>query len=688
MTEEDDPYLWLEDVTGERALDWVRARNTETTGSFASGPEFERLRDELRAVLDSDDKVPYVTRTGEYLYNFWQDESNPRGLWRRTTLAEYRRSTPAWDVLLDIDELARDEDENWVWGGASVLRPGYRLALVSLSRGGSDAGVVREFDIDERRFVKDGFTLPEAKSDLNWIDENRVYVGTDFGEGTLTDSGYPRVVKEWHRGTPLEQAVTVFEAEVDDVVVYLTHDSAPGFERGFVHRFVDRYRTHLHLRTAQGELVRIDVPEDSLASVHHEWLLVRPRSPWQPGDTEYVAGSLIAIDFEAFLAGRRDFTTLFTPDEHTALEAFAWTRNHLLLNVLRDVTSELRVLTPAAEGEWASAPLPGAQPMAAVAILDTSPEEDDEYLLDVSGFTTPPTLSRGVVGGEADMLKQARSFFDSEGVTVDQFFATSDDGTQVPYFVVRPGKAQGDAGSGGDAGSLGGRTLLTGYGGFELSRTPAYNAVVGCAWLARGGTFVLANIRGGGEYGPDWHAQGVKSGRHRVYEDFAAVAADLTRRGISTPRSLAIQGGSNGGLLMGVMLTRYPELFGAIASQVPLLDMKRYHKLLAGASWMAEYGDPDDPGEWAFISQYSPYHNLRAEPGGYPPVLFATSTRDDRVHPGHARKMAARMLELGHPAVHYYENIEGGHGGASNNEQSAFKWALVLDFLWNHTEPA
>ena len=674
---DEDPYLWLEDVTGERALDWVRARSEESTGRYATGAEFDALREDLRAVLDADGRIPYVTRRGEHLYNFWQDADHPRGLWRRTTLEEYRTDAPGWDVVLDIDALARDEDENWVWQGADVLRPGHRLALVQLSRGGADAAVVREFDIEERRFVKDGFELPEAKSRVGWIDADRIYLGTDFGEGSLTESGYPRLVKEWRRGTPPDQAVTVFEGRSEDVSVGAYHDPTPGFERDFVHRGIDFFRTELFLRpSGGGDLVRVDVPEDAEVSVHREWLLVRLRSAWRTGGREYPAGALLATGFEEFLAGGRDFTAVFEPDGHTSLEDYSWTRNHLLLTVLRDVSSELRVLTPAADGPWASEPLPGTLPLGAAGILDTNPEDDDEFLTLTTGFTTPPTLNRGVVGGDVEVLKRAPDLFDAEGTSVEQHFATSADGTRIPYFVVRPRDGGGPDGAGG------GRTLLGGYGGFEVSRTPEYLGVIGRGWLERGGTYVLANIRGGGEYGPEWHTQAVKAGRHKVYEDFAAVARDLVRRGVTTPAELVIQGGSNGGLLMGVMLTRYPELFAAIAIQVPLLDMKRYHRLLAGASWTAEYGDPDDPEQWAYIGEYSPYQNLRSEPG-YPPVLIATSTRDDRVHPGHARKMAARMRELGH-TVDYYENTEGGHGGASNNEQAAFKWALVLDYLWTH----
>ncbi|MFD2418768.1 prolyl oligopeptidase family serine peptidase [Amycolatopsis pigmentata] len=662
---DDDPYLWLEDVTGETALDWVRARNAETVTELAAGERFTALRDEIREALDADDRIPYIRRRGEYFYNFWQDAAHPRGLWRRTTLDDYRTGEPEWEILLDVDALSAAEGENWVWEGATVLRPGYVRGLVELSRGGADATVVREFDLERRSFVDDGFRLPEAKSRVGWIDVDRIYVGTDFGEGSLTSSGYPRVIKEWRRGTPLSEATTVYEGKPDDVSVFGHHDSTPGYERDFVGRAIDFYRSEKFLRTP-GRLVRIDVPEDARTSVHRDWLLIRIRSPWIVAGQEYRAGTLLAANFDAYLGGERDLTVLFEPDPRTSLESYTWTRDHLLLTTLSDVRTELYVLTPAADG-WQREPLAGVPPMSTAQIVDTDPDNSNEYLLDTDGFTEPATLTYGHVGGEVEALKQAPSRFDAEGMTVDQYFAVSKDGTKIPYFVVRPRDPHGP-------------TLLTGYGGFEISRLPNYSAVTGRGWLARGGTYVLANIRGGGEYGPEWHTQAIKENRHLVHEDFAAVATDLVERGITTPEKLGIQGGSNGGLLTGVMLTRYPELFGAVVSQVPLLDMRRYHVLLAGASWMAEYGDPDDPAEWAYLGRYSPYQNVHSG-HEYPPALFLTSTRDDRVHPGHARKMVARMLEQGHD-VRYHENIEGGHGAAADNEQLAFKWALMFEFLW------
>ncbi|MEV4314589.1 prolyl oligopeptidase family serine peptidase [Actinocrispum sp. NPDC049592] len=659
-----DPYLWLEEVTADDAMAWVRARNAEAVAELTGSARFAELRDEIRAVFDADDRIPYIRRRGDMLYNFWQDAANPRGVWRRTTLESYRQAEPDWQIILDLDELATREGENWVWDGAAVLRPEHRFALVNLSRGGADANVIREFDIETGSFVEGGFELPEAKCWMRWIDIDTVYVGTDFGPDSLTSSGYPRIVKQWRRGTPLEEAVVVFEGKPDDVSASATYDPTRGFERHFAARSIDFYRTERYLRR-DDELVRIDVPDDAETDVEREWLLITPRSPWTVDGTTYPPGCLIATRFEAYLAGSRDLEVLFAPDEHTSLSYHSWTRDHLIINTLHDVQSRLEVLTPGPSG-WTRAPLPGVPAGQIAGITDTDPEESNEYFLNSSGYTEPATLRRGDLSAASspEILKQAPALFDTTGIEVRQLFATSADGTKIPYYVV----------------GSGGPTLLSGYGGFEISLTPSYLGHVGRGWLARGGTYVVANLRGGGEYGPEWHSQAVKENRHLVYEDFVAVAKDLVAQGITTPGKLGIQGGSNGGLLMGVMLTRYPEHFGAIVCQVPLLDMQRYHELLAGASWIAEYGDPREPEEWAYIKPFSPYHNIH-KGLKVPPTLFVTSTRDDRVHPAHARKMVARMLEQGHN-VRYYENIEGGHGAAADNEQLAFKWALVFEFLW------
>ncbi|MCW4352375.1 prolyl oligopeptidase family serine peptidase [Hoyosella sp. YIM 151337] len=663
MAELTDPYLWLEDITGEAALEWARKHN-DTAETALAGSAFETTRARIRDALDTDERIPYVRRRGEFLYNFWRDAQNPRGLWRRTTLPEYRREQPQWQILLDVDELAKSEDENWVWGGATVLRPSYDRALISLSRGGADAAVVREFDLEELAFVADGFSLPEAKSEVRWVDRDAVFVGTDFGDDTLTESGYPRIAKLWRRGAPLAEAETVFEGQREDVAVSAWRDLTPGYERSFAERAIDFYSSERFLLTDDGQIA-VDVPLDARVSVHREWLLIYLRSAWTIGGAEFPAGALLSAPFDDYLAGERDVTAVFLPDAHTSLQSFSWTANWLVLELMRDVRSELRILTP---GTWTGETLPGLPPLDTAEVVDTDPDNSDEIFISTSGYTSPATLWHGSIGAPIEVIKALPPLFDARDIVTEQHFAMSEDGTAVPYFLVR----RADAPSG--------PTMLYGYGGFQNSLTPAYSAALGRAWLERGGAYAVANTRGGGEYGPDWHTQALRENRHRVFEDFAAVAKDLVERGVTTPQQLGIQGGSNGGLLMGVMLTKYPELFGAIVCQVPLLDMRRYHLLLAGASWVAEYGDPDEPGDWDFLSTYSPYQAVSPN-ASYPPTLIMTSTRDDRVHPGHARKMVARLEEYGHRVL-YFENIEGGHGGAADNAQLAHKAALAYEFLW------
>jgi len=660
----DDPYLWLEEVSGSEALDWVRARNEPTLAELCDA-QFERMRIEALEVLDTDARIPYVRRRGEYLYDFWRDATNPRGLWRRTTLDSYRTDSPDWEVLIDVDELGRGDGQKWVWAGASVIEPEHTLALINLSPGGSDAVVVREFDMLTREFVADGFELPEAKSEVGWDDPDTVLVGTDFGPDSLTESGYPRILKRWRRRTPLTDAATIFEGSRTDVSAGGSTDRTPGFERTFVGRSIDFWnRQRYQLRGS--ELISIDVPTDaSSLSIHREWLLIDLRTDWSVGANTYRAGSLLAANYDEFIAGTRELQVIFEPDEHTCLHQYAWTRDRLLLVTLADVASRVEIVSP---GTWRREPISGIPP-ATNTVIVAADDTGDEFFLDSSGFDTPSRLLRGTDAGPLEQIKSAPAFFDAETLDVRQYFATSKDGTSIPYFVVRSRDASGP-----------GPTLLGGYGGFETSLTPGYSGVLGRLWLARGGTYAMANIRGGGEYGPGWHTQAMREGRHKVAEDFATVADDLVNRGITTVEQLGAQGGSNGGLLMGIMLTKYPEKFGALVCDVPLLDMKRYHLLLAGASWVAEYGDPDNPDDWAFISEYSPYQNISTG-HNYPPVLMTTSTRDDRVHPGHARKMTAALEAAGQRAW-YYENIEGGHAGAADNEQIAFKSALGYSFLW------
>ena len=669
-----DPYLWLEDVSGQESLDWVRKQNAKSQEVLEADKDFQRLEKDLLAILDSDEKIPYVVKRGPHYYNFWTDRDHQRGIWRRTTLAEYRKANPEWETLLDIDALNEAEGENWVWHGADCLKPAdpdeaYERCLIALSRGGADADVTREFDLTTRDWVRDGFFRPEAKGSLGWIDRDTVFVSTDFGEGSLTESGYPRVVKEWKRGTPMAQAALLYEGDHDDLSVGATHDDTIGYERDFVYRSIAFYNNELYLRERSGELRRIEAPNSANKSVHREWLMLELREPWTVAGRTWPAGSLLTTPFDAFMAGERNFEVLFEPSTTTSLAGFSWTRNHLLLNVLDNVKNRISVLTPGRDG-WTSAPLAGTPETGALSAWAVDDEQSDDFFLTVTDFLTPTTLCLGSVGQVPEKLKSLPAFFDSKGFAIDQHFATSKDGTRIPYFVVAGEKIDTDGDN---------PALLYGYGGFEISLTPTYSASIGRGWLTQGGTYAVANIRGGGEFGPRWHQAALKENRHKAYEDFAAVAYDMISRKITRPDRLGIQGGSNGGLLVGNMLTQYPQLFGAVVCQVPLLDMRRYHRMLAGASWMAEYGDPDKREEWAYIRNFSPYHNVSRDVT-YPPVLFMTSTRDDRVHPGHARKMMARMLEQGHDVL-YYENIEGGHGGAADNRQQAYMQAMAYTFL-------
>jgi prolyl oligopeptidase len=673
-----DPYLWLEEVEGERALAWVRERNAESERLLQAQPGFEELRSSIREVLDSREQIPYVSRRGGWLYNLWRDAANPRGLWRRTTLAEYRKSQPAWETVIDIDALGKAEGENWVWSGASCHGPAYRRCLVSLSRGGADARVVREFDTIDKTFVAGGFTLPEAKSQVDWLDADTVLVGTDFGPGSLTDAGYPRIIKRWKRGQPLAAATTVFEARPGDVMAYASVDDTPGYERVTLGRVVDFYNSKQFLLTGDS-VVAVDKPDDAELAFWRERVLIELRSDWRIGERTWPRGSLLVGDALAYLKGGRELQPLFTPTPTRSLSAYATTRDTLLLTVLDQVASRIEEWSWR-DGAWqrrdVQAPHPGT--LSVSALHDPLLKDDplaESYLLNAADFLSPDSLQIGRSGSdEREVLKARPSFFDAAGMRVEQRFANSRDGTRVPYFVIWP---QGTTADGDNP------TLLYGYGGFEVSQVPFYSGAIGRAWTRCGGVFVLANIRGGGEFGPGWHQAAVKAGKQNSYDDFAAVAEDLIRSKVTRAARLGIQGGSNGGLLVAAVMLQRPELFNAVVCQVPLLDMRRYHRLLAGASWMAEYGDPDHADDWAVMARYSPYQNVPVRGTGMrlPRVLFTTSTRDDRVHPGHARKMAARMREQGHDAL-YWENIEGGHGGAADNAQRAQMMALEYSFLW------
>jgi prolyl oligopeptidase len=662
-----DPFLWLEEVEGEEALSWVHARNQATKETIASHPAFEPIRERILEILNSEDRIPFPSIQGEYLYNFWQDADNPRGIWRRMTWDQYLAGGSDWETMLDIDKLTQTENVPWAYRGSTCLAPEYRRCLVRLSRGGADAVEIREYDTDTKRFIDDGFFLPEAKQNVSWYDENTLLVATDFGEGSLTTSGYARVAKKWKRGTDLAEAQTLFAGEKSDVSVsvgsyrsadrtyhYVMH--RPSFFKGTAYILMD------------GELVPMELPLDASPTLMADRLVVRLRTPWETGGTTYPEDALISIGIEDFLEGDRNFEVILETGERNTIRSVSANRSALLVSFLDNVRTELRRYTYTGTG-WQYDSIEAPE-FGTVSFAALSPYTD-RFFFTSSGFTQPTTLYLAEADGTSRKVRSLPDMFNAEGLVVDQRTAVSKDGTEIPYFIVHPENIEYDGSN---------PTLLHAYGGFGISRTPGYNSTVGATWLEKGGVYVVANIRGGGEYGPKWHRAAQRENRQRAYDDFIAVAEDLIERGITSPRHLGIQGGSNGGLLVGVAFTQRPDLFGAVVCSVPLLDMRRYHTLLAGASWMAEYGNPDDPNDWEFIGEYSPYQNLEMEEN-YPRVLFTTTTRDDRVHPGHARKMAARMEKMGHP-VYYFENTEGGHGAGVTNEQRALMSAITYTYLW------
>ena len=664
---QDDPYLWLEEVLGERALTWVEEQNTKSTVALTKSDEFIKLRDRLRTILDSDDRIPHVTKFGDWYYNFWQDANNPKGLLRRTTLDEYRKPSPNWETVLDIDALAVSENENWVYQGSLTYRPTNDRTLLRLSRGGADAVVIREFDLVTKEFVVDGFFIEEAKTDVDWFDRDQLLVATDFGEGTLTESGYAYIVKRWQRGTPLTDASVFYQGERTDVGASGFVTTRRGYERRGVFRALDFYNSE-HFVLRDEELIQLDKPTHADVGFFKEWLLISPKEDWQVNAQIYPKGSLLASKFEPFLDGKKELDVLFEPTASRSLDGYSSTRDHLLLNVLENVRNSIEILTPTEEG-WHHDVLAESRGFQSISAYGVDILDNNQFWIESSDFVTPTTLSLSEYGKPVEQIKQEPSVFNASGLQIQQYWATSKDGTKIPYFQVAATEVDAPK-----------PTVLYGYGGFEIALKPSYQKLTGAAWLEAGGVYVVANIRGGGEFGPAWHRAALKENRHKAFEDFIAVAEHLVEREVTKPELLGTMGGSNGGLLMGNMLTLRPDLFGAIVASVPLFDMQRYNKLLAGASWVAEYGDPDVPEEWEFIQTFSPYHNL-AKDVAYPPLFVTTSTRDDRVHPGHARKLVARMLEYGKSPL-YYENTEGGHAGAADNEQRAHMYALQYQFLW------
>ncbi|MBM3523535.1 MAG: S9 family peptidase [Alphaproteobacteria bacterium] len=667
---DDDPFLSLEEVEGARAVAWVEARNAATLARHGGAATLAD-RDRLAAILDRPDKLPSIARRGGTIWNFWQDAANPRGVWRRTTLASFRTDAPDWDVVLDLDALAAAEGEDWIWQGASTLAPTHDRAMLRLSRGGGDAVVLREFDVAARRFVDGGFVLPEAKGGVDWIDRDTLLLASAFGGAAMaTDSGYARTVRLWRRGDDPAQAPVLFEIPRAAMGVWAWRDRTVPGRLWFAERpaFFD---LRLHLADRNGTSTRLDLPDDVEVAIEGDWMAVKRRGDWAVGGRTHPADTLLGIGLSAFQGGARDFATLWEPGPRRALQHFFWNKEALLVESLDELLPVFERVAPA-PGGWSRARLAQlpAQGVVDAGRLDLEADEGDgELLVTAQDPLTPPTLMLLEGAGAPQILKRSKAVFDARGLVVTQHQAVSVDGERIPYTQVGPaGEPSGEA-----------PVHLSGYGGFAIAMRPSYGVSIGKLWLERGGTSVVANIRGGGEFGTRWHEAGRREGKFLAHEDFAAVAADLVRRGVTTPQRLAAEGGSNGGLLIANMLVRHPEKFGALFCTIPLIDMRRYSKLLAGASWIAEYGDPDKLEDWAFLRRISAYHTAEAGKA-YPPMMIATTRRDDRVHPGHARKMAARLEALGH-RVEFYEPAAGGHGYGKDNKERAMFTALGLTFL-------
>lgn len=668
---DDDPYAWMEEIEGSRPLEWARAENASSLPRLQNDPRYAALYADALKIATAKDRIPAVRFAGDgSLRDFWQDADHVRGIWRTTSLDSYRSGKPQWRTILDLDGLAKSEGANWVWHGAACLAPEDRLCLVELSNGGKDAAVVREFDAVAGAFVEGGFTIPEAKANYAWLDRDTLVVATEWTEGDLTASGYPYIVKTLKRGQPLDQAQEVFRGQKADVSVQPMVLREPDGQVAAViaGRGLDFFNSEYHLLTPNGP-AKLDLPTKATIQGYVAGrLVVSLEQDW--AEKGFKEGDLIDFDLAAVKAdpARLAGTLVLRPTQSQAIEQVATTRNRLVVALYDNVKGQ--VLSYARQGEaWTSSRLD--LPKDSSIGISSASDWDDRLILNVTGFLTPSSQwLADAASGAPERLAVMPERFDASDMKVEQLWATSKDGTRVPYFVVSKKDLKLDGSN---------PTLLYAYGGFLVSQTPAYAQTAGKLWLEKGGVYVVANIRGGGEFGPRWHNAGLKLNRMRVYEDFFAVSEDLIARKITSPRRLGIMGGSNGGLLMGVALTKRPELYNAVVIQVPLFDMIGYTHIGAGASWVGEYGDPAIPAERAMLMSYSPYQNLK--PGQkYPRVFLETSTKDDRVHPAHARKAAARLKEYGYDYL-YYENIDGGHAAAANLNERAMRQALEYTYL-------
>jgi len=670
LAQETDEFLWLEEVEGTKSLEWVEERNLHSLNVLQSDSRFDMLQDGALRDYNASDKIAYGKLFGGSVHNFWQDADHVRGVWRRTSLKSYNTEDPKWIDVLDVDKLAEIEGENWVYKGRECLPPDFGRCLVSLSRGGGDAVVVREFDAVMKRFVDGGFESPEAKQTLTWVDTNTVLIATDFGKGTLTDSGYPNQVKLWKRGYKLEDARLLHEGDVREMGSFpFAYHQPDSIHIGII-RYPNFFTEVIFILEGEGEkaeLRELDLPRAiSFKGIFSNNVILQLRADWSVRGTTYKSGSLISVNIADAIHGMagHNLQVIYAPTDRIAIDSVAIGKDRIFINILDEVKGKLLTATHfGKKWEITSITMPESGSLSIV----SADEWTDTAFVNFESFLQPDTLYMITRNRNPEKIKSLPPRFETANLVTEQKFASSKDGTMVPYFLIRGKDTQMDGNT---------PTLLYGYGGFEISLTPSYLQGVGKLWLEQGGAYAIANIRGGGEFGPDWHQAALKENRQRAYDDFIAVAENLISTGLTSPKHLGIRGGSNGGLLMGVMLTQRPDLFNAVICAVPLLDMMRYHTLLAGASWMGEYGNPDIPEERVYIHQYSPYQNLDAG-HDYPEVFFFTSTKDDRVHPGHARKMAAKMTAMKKPVL-YYENTEGGHSAAANLKQRAFTDALQV----------
>ncbi len=663
-----DPFLWLEDVQGDRALSWVRERNARSLGVLEGDSRFAGLNRAALEIVNASDRIPAPAFAASRITNFWQDSTHVRGIWRRTTLASYRSATPVWETILDIDALARDEGKNWVFKGAECLEPAERYCLVQLSDGGKDAVTIREYDIEAKRFIEGGFTFPEGKQDATWIDRNTLLVGREWAPGEVTNSGYAYVVKRVTRGQPLERAREVFRGEKTDVSAgAFTLRDADGIVRAtLLYRGRTFWESEYSLLTNAGPVSLPFPARVSIQGIVEGRVIFSARQDWNG----FKSGDLLAYELATLTARPTEARAelIIRPGAREALEGVTLTRTRIVVALYENVRGAAYAYSRGATG-WVRTRLPLPQNL--TVSLGSASRQTDQLFINVSGYVTPQTLMLAdAAAGTVEVVRSAPAKFDASGLVVEQYEATSADGTKVPYFIVRRADAPRDGST---------PTVLGGYGGYQISQLPSYSAVRGKLWLERGGAYAVANTRGGGEFGPAWHQAAIGPNRDRAHEDFIAVAEDLIAKGFTSPRRLGIQGGSQGGLFMGVAMTRRPELFRAVIIGVPLFDMLRFHKLLAGASWIGEYGNPDIPEQRAWILKYSPYQALAAG-RNYPMPFIFTSTKDDRVHPGHARKAAAKLEALGYPYL-YYENIDGGHSAAANLVEAARRSALEYTYL-------